>query len=375
MSKKGNIVCHEIDERFANTGNIDFYTPICYFKMDSNDGNTEDYFSYPKMFATTNTMLLKDFYLRIYAYLRRYLTLPAEINKLLNNSYEEFVENYAKSGVLDIIEYENIIKSEYNLLFENKENSDIVKEFVNNFPYEIYIHQISTEKDKTVKEEKILIFNGKSNEKFADSNKIDDLINSIKKGNRLIINFKKANLSSQDKLVNINECIELTAQNEEKDPSLRDCLQFFSLTEKFDRFNEWYCVSCKKSQQAYKKTEIFYSPKYLIINLKRFEYIVGNKASNKNNKTAIFNKIDTNVSYPVKELNLSDITHNQYSTNDLYELYGVVQHYGSQSGGHYTSICNNNGTWYEFNDNSVFKIEDEYVNSNSAYMLFYRKKT
>ena len=372
ISRKGNIICHEIDPNFVNE---DFYTPICYFKLDD-----DDYFSFPKMFATTSSMKLKDLNIRIYSYLRRYFDLPEEINKMLNYKYDELVKNYTNNKTLSSEEFETIIKEEYELLFgDQKEKSGsingTINDFLNKIPYEMYIHQISTDKDKNVKEEKVIVFNGKPNEKFADSKRVDELINSIKKGNRLIINFSKANVINKEKLNTINDCVIIKSTNEDKDPSLRDCLQFFSSTEKFDRLNEWYCSNCKKTQQAYKKTEVFYTPKYLIINLKRFEYIPGNKASNKNNKVTSFNKIETNVNYPIKDFNFSEVSHNQYSTNEMFDLYGVIQHYGSQSGGHYTSICKNNNIWYEFNDNSVFKIEDEYVNSNSAYLLFYRKKT
>ena len=376
MSRKGIIICQEIDERIANE---DFYTPICYFKTDDSD-----YFSYPKMFPATNNMKLNDFNIRIYGFLRRYLDFPEGINKLLNNQYEDLVENYTKTNRVTLDEYEKVISYEYSLLFEGddiKEKSEdrsLINDFVNNLPYEVYLHQISTDKEKSsFKEEKIIIFNGKPNERFSESKKIDELINSIKKGNRLVINFKISNSNGvkQEKYKNINNCLVIKTQVEEKDPSLRDCFQIFSSTEKFDRFNEWYCSKCKKTQQAYKKTEVFYTPKYLIIHLKRFEYVFVNKASGKNStKTPQINKIETNVIYPVVNFNFSEVTHNLFSTNEMFDLYGVIQHYGSQSGGHYTSLCKNNSVWYDFNDNSVFKIEEEYVKSNSAYLLFYRKK-
>jgi ubiquitin carboxyl-terminal hydrolase 4/11/15 len=36
----------------------------------------------------------------------------------------------------------------------------------------------------------------------------------------------------------------------------------------------------------------------------------------------------------------------------MYDLYGVVNHYGSMGAGHYTAYCQNflNKKWYEFND-------------------------
>lgn len=38
-----------------------------------------------------------------------------------------------------------------------------------------------------------------------------------------------------------------------------------------------------------------------------------------------------------------------------YELFGVCNHYGVLSSGHYTAYCKNfmNNKWYEFNDNKI----------------------
>jgi ubiquitin carboxyl-terminal hydrolase 4/11/15 len=60
----------------------------------------------------------------------------------------------------------------------------------------------------------------------------------------------------------------------------------------------------------------------------------------------------------------------------LYDLYGVVNHYGSLGAGHYTAYCQNflNKKWYEFNDSRVSEISRNDVVSESSYVLFYRRK-
>jgi ubiquitin carboxyl-terminal hydrolase 4/11/15 len=60
----------------------------------------------------------------------------------------------------------------------------------------------------------------------------------------------------------------------------------------------------------------------------------------------------------------------------IYELYGVVNHYGSMGGGHYTAFCRNflNNRWYEFDDSRVSEINPKSAVSESAYVLFYRRK-
>ena len=60
----------------------------------------------------------------------------------------------------------------------------------------------------------------------------------------------------------------------------------------------------------------------------------------------------------------------------LYDLYGVVNHYGNMGGGHYTAYCQNflNKKWYEFNDSRVSEISKSDVVSTDSYVLFFRRK-
>ena len=41
--------------------------------------------------------------------------------------------------------------------------------------------------------------------------------------------------------------------------------------------------------------------------------------------------------------------------SSVYDLFGVVNHFGSLNGGHYTATCKNSidNNWYYFNDSSV----------------------
>ena len=58
-----------------------------------------------------------------------------------------------------------------------------------------------------------------------------------------------------------------------------------------------------------------------------------------------------------------------------YDLYGVVNHFGSLNGGHYTAHCKNpDGNWYNFNDYSVSGAPANSIVSSSAYVLFYRRR-
>lgn len=61
----------------------------------------------------------------------------------------------------------------------------------------------------------------------------------------------------------------------------------------------------------------------------------------------------------------------------IYDLYGVVNHYGGLFGGHYTAYVKEFSTrkWLLFDDSSVSELESpESVKSSSAYLLFYKRR-
>jgi hypothetical protein len=61
--------------------------------------------------------------------------------------------------------------------------------------------------------------------------------------------------------------------------------------------------------------------------------------------------------------------------SSVYDLFGVVNHFGSLNGGHYTAYCQNpDGKWYDFNDSSVSSHSPSNVCTSAAYILFYRRR-
>jgi ubiquitin carboxyl-terminal hydrolase 4/11/15 len=66
----------------------------------------------------------------------------------------------------------------------------------------------------------------------------------------------------------------------------------------------------------------------------------------------------------------------KYGYSTKYDLYAVVNHYGSLNGGHYTALGKNhlNNKWYNFNDGSVSAAHGEKVQTSAAYVLFYRRR-
>ena len=158
--------------------------------------------------------------------------------------------------------------------------------------------------------------------------------------------------------------------------NLFDCLNLFQTEEKLEEENSWYCNKCQKHQEAFKKLEIYKSPQYLIIQLKRFKQL-NNITKNSKVLSNIYNNNGKNYSlikFPIKNMDLTNYILGS-NKKEIYDLFAITNHYGDLSGGHYTAFCKNNGNWYEFDDSRVKRIKDEKdLITNAAYILFYKKR-
>jgi ubiquitin C-terminal hydrolase len=154
--------------------------------------------------------------------------------------------------------------------------------------------------------------------------------------------------------------------------NIYDCLESFKTEEKLEKENAWYCSQCKEHQEALKKLDIYKPPNVLIIQLKRFKIkttnVVMGFLHNKKN--------DQLIEFPIDDLDISKFIVSESDRKDArYELFGVSQHFGSLSSGHYTAFCRNRGNWYTFDDAHVSKGTKDQAVSSAAYLLFYRRKT
>lgn len=147
--------------------------------------------------------------------------------------------------------------------------------------------------------------------------------------------------------------------------SLYDCLQMFSTPEILGEHDLWYCPKCKEHKQATKSIQLWSSGDILTIHLKRFH-----------SARAFSDKIDMVVEFPIEGLDISNYIADPDSTNNIYDLIAVDNHYGGLGGGHYTAAAKNFGdnTWYNFNDSRVTTINPEETITSAAYLLFYRRR-
>lgn len=181
--------------------------------------------------------------------------------------------------------------------------------------------------------------------------------------------------------------------------SLDDCLKEFTTTELLDENNKWHCPRCKKFTRLTKKITITRLPEVLIVHFKRFEM----------NGSGYITKKDTFVTYPVDEvldltsywpdvgtsvnpnveplmdkareqLVLSTLPTRNQQSPFRYKLYGVVEHFGNLSTGHYTSYVHKKSDnkktrgWCYFDDAKVtYNFKERDVMNKNAYCLFYQR--
>ena len=175
--------------------------------------------------------------------------------------------------------------------------------------------------------------------------------------------------------------------------SLKDLLENFSNPEILDKKNTWYCSKCKEHVQAKKTLKIYKLPKYLIIHLKKLkmhhqkvplikfplenlnmESFTINKNPIKNYKPTFdefYNKKDLEY-YKEKNIDLI-LDEEDISLKNEYKCFGVVNHYGGQHFGHYTSACRVDEKWFKFDDSNVYGMDEAEVVSDGAYLLFYER--
>ncbi|XP_046682904.1 ubiquitin carboxyl-terminal hydrolase 4-like isoform X1 [Homalodisca vitripennis] len=148
-------------------------------------------------------------------------------------------------------------------------------------------------------------------------------------------------------------------------PTIEDCLNLFTSTEKLGTNNAWFCPRCHEKKRASKKLDLWKLPNILILHLKRFAFTEIRRG-----------KLGIKIDYPVTGLNLSNVVANKQKENLVYDLIGVCNHYGNLTGGHYTAYCRNfnDYKWYSYDDSVVSVISPETVQTDSAYVLFYARR-
>ena len=151
-----------------------------------------------------------------------------------------------------------------------------------------------------------------------------------------------------------------------KHKNIYDSLNQFGKYEFLGDDNLWDCPKCAMKTKINKAIKIYKAPNYLIIQLKRFK-----KKSNGFFNFLEGDKNETFVSFPIKNLDLSNYVEGPGKSESLYDLYAVINHKSIGGCNHFTAFCKNNNRWIEYDDHRINHINNPVT--NDAYILFYSK--
>ncbi|KAF7308949.1 Ubiquitin carboxyl-terminal hydrolase 4 [Mycena kentingensis (nom. inval.)] len=162
---------------------------------------------------------------------------------------------------------------------------------------------------------------------------------------------------------------------------LQHCMDAFFNSEILEKEDAWDCPKCKVKRRASKQLSLARLPPILVIHLKRFEI-----------KGRFSDKMDTFVEYPLKGLDLTnfmppplppgaDKGRIVVSPDDprsqqppyRYNLYGVTNHTGNLTSGHYTAFIADRDGWKSCDDSSIRPVDEKQVVNQRAYVLFYKR--
>ena len=156
------------------------------------------------------------------------------------------------------------------------------------------------------------------------------------------------------------------AESFAKEATLVDCLKMFESIEEIPVREGINCEKCKVPTHHQRKISVSKAPPILIIHLKRFKIINNTRR-----------KIDQFINFPLYDLDMSPFLSSQVGQgSQIYDLYGIINHYGSINGGHYISFIKNERTnqWWEYDDSTVKQLGESQVRSKFAYILFYKRR-
>lgn len=150
--------------------------------------------------------------------------------------------------------------------------------------------------------------------------------------------------------------------------TLEACLRSFTAPELLAGANGLHCEGCQESRAAASlQLQVWQAPRVLTLHLKRFQ------------QGATLRKVQKHVPFPI-QLDLApyccsregEDTATQASVPTSYTLYGVVEHAGRMTGGHYTAYVRGaGGSWFHASDSRVVSVTQQKVLASQAYLLFY----
>jgi ubiquitin carboxyl-terminal hydrolase 8 len=147
-----------------------------------------------------------------------------------------------------------------------------------------------------------------------------------------------------------------------KNKTIYECLEEYMKNEELKDENAWFNEKTGKKEDITKSIRFWSFPNILIFILKRYTQTGSRKLAHK-------------IDFPF-HLDLSKYVSGYNPNSYVYDLFGIGNHSGGLSGGHYTSyVKTHNDVWIHCNDTIVENVNNpDKMISPKAYCLFYRKK-
>jgi len=155
------------------------------------------------------------------------------------------------------------------------------------------------------------------------------------------------------------------------------CLDEFCKEQHLPETDSWRCPHCKDIREGKQHMILWRLPDILVFHLKRF-----------NCSARWREKITTKVNFPLTGLNMSEWCDQESpflegsEESYVYDLTGVVNHYGGMTGGHYVATCKatacssggSEEVAYEFNGAGIRQIDTEEETTQSVWKGLGRSK-
>ena len=135
------------------------------------------------------------------------------------------------------------------------------------------------------------------------------------------------------------------------------CLKEFCKVQKLDLSDSWRCPRCKEYREGKQHMDLWRLPDLLTFHIKRF-----------NCSARWREKITTKVNFPVTGLDMSEWCHSESPSPDsnVYDLIGVMNHYGGMTGGHYVATCKATACGPEGSEEVAYSFPGAGINVSSV---------
>lgn len=322
-------------------------------------------------------------------------TTIKELYKVIFRKFAHFVNVKGITDDEDLMDHESFPLKEvdYDKVFEISKS----KKFETGFIFSLKICDEVYPLDSIVTLESI-ISSAHQDLDYSPENRVlkIELILDPNTGNDSLVGVDYMKKVTGEIEVDIRKVADMKEEDDLTNLTLEKLIRRFSKPEDLDDDNKYRCPSCKKEVNAKRQINIYKVPKYFIVHMKKMKSGWDRYRSsgtdilkidfpvNNFDITDLVMSKDPIESYNIKKEEFMDDNNKVLLGRELtmyestgkplvYNLYGIINHYGSMNFGHYTAYCKNENNWYCYDDSNVTQVREDSIVTDAAYVLFYER--